>query len=365
VTKLSRRKKLAFRALLVALSLAFVYAGSIVIRTSQLVGTIERKDRGWMDGVMRSDPVLGFAPLENALGERVYPIGSAVPARVDANGLRVPVSGPADATTGPRPHVLALGDSYTWGDGVLAEETFVQRAASTLGGTALNGGVCAYGLAQMVLRARTLIPKLKPDLVVVQYSYWLVDRARLPYAPTFGGKLVAPYYQDGGVIHSPPFDSRILDLPVRELRQDPSLLRGLFTVGFPLYLHDDLHGAAFTVRTALGNLPRPAREEDEVAASAYGELARLARENGARFVIFQLGTGLKDPLARPFLEHLDRVTYVDGLEAMFAPLAKKDEATFNETYEIRREGIRVDTHPNPEAHAILGRALALRLASKQ
>ena len=360
---MSRRRKVFFSALVLAPSLLVVYLGSIVVRTSDLVATMKRKDRGWQDGLMRSDAVLGFAPRENGIGEHVYPIGSAVPARVDANGLRVPVSGPADATTGPRPHVLALGDSYTWGDGVLAEEAFVHGAAARVGGTALNGGVCAYGLAQMVLRARALIPKLKPDVVVVQYSYWLVDRARLPYAPTYHGKLVAPYYLDGGAIHSPPFDSRILDLPLRELREDPSLVRALFTVGLPLYLHDDLHGVACSVRTALGNLPEPARNEDEVAASAYGELARLSRENGARFVILQVGSGLHDPGARPFLEHLEGVTYVDGLEAMFAPLPKKDPETFKNTYAIRREGVVVDTHPNPEAHAILARALALGLAS--
>ncbi len=354
--KLSRKKKVLFRALAVALSLLVVYLGSIVVRTNDLVATMKRKDRGWQDGLMRPDPVLGFAPRENALGEHVYPIGSAVPkrGRGDRSHRRAP---------GPRPHVLALGDSYTWGDGVLAEEAFIHGAAEKVGGTALNGGVCAYGLAQMVLRARTLIPKLKPDVVVVQYSYWLVDRARLAYAPTYHGKLVAPYYLDGGAIHSPPFDSRILDLPVRELREDPSLVRGLFTVGLPLYLHDDLHGIACSLRTALGNLPGPAKNEDEVAASAYGELARLARENGARCVILQVGSGLRDPGARQFLEQLAGVTYVDGFEALFAPLSRKDPATFNETYAIRRQGIVVDTHPNPEAHAILARALALGLAS--
>ena len=44
--------------------------------------------------------------------------------------------------------------------------------AQGLGGTVLNAGKCAYGLSQMLILARRLIPRYRPDYVLVQFSPW-------------------------------------------------------------------------------------------------------------------------------------------------------------------------------------------------
>ena len=68
---------------------------------------------------------------------------------------------------------------------------FEQSASATLKGDAngINAGVPSWGLGHMVLLAREVVPRIKPDILVVQYSEWLVDRALSFYMPTFWAKL--------------------------------------------------------------------------------------------------------------------------------------------------------------------------------
>ena len=99
-------------------------------------------------------------------------MANGFPVRFDKRGFRIPATGqePADRT-GSR--LLYLGDSFTHGYGVTAEETFAYRTAKQLGASVMNAGVAGWGLAQMVMRARQTIPSIKPDKVIVQYSTWL------------------------------------------------------------------------------------------------------------------------------------------------------------------------------------------------
>jgi len=67
--------------------------------------------------------------------------------------------------------ILAVGDSYTFGDEVSDEETWPAQLEKTTGLPVANGGVFGYGLDQIVLRAETLVPVVRPLQLVVSFMF--------------------------------------------------------------------------------------------------------------------------------------------------------------------------------------------------
>jgi hypothetical protein len=58
----------------------------------------------------------------------------------------------------------------------------------------INAGISSYGLAHMLILAKKLIPRYKPDYVIVQYSPWLVARSVNIYGPIDVFLLPTPYF---------------------------------------------------------------------------------------------------------------------------------------------------------------------------
>ena len=86
---------------------------------------------------MRSDARLGLAPVEGSVGAEILPGGFQEPVRFDALGFRIPLS----PTGPPGPaSLLALGDSFTFGTGCRADETYPWRVGIALGLRPLNAG---------------------------------------------------------------------------------------------------------------------------------------------------------------------------------------------------------------------------------
>jgi lysophospholipase L1-like esterase len=72
--------------------------------------------------------------------------------------------------------ILAVGDSFTFGDEVSDKETWPAHLETLLAQgpfgsrrCVLNAGVSSYGLDQAVLRAEALIPEYRPRLVIVSF----------------------------------------------------------------------------------------------------------------------------------------------------------------------------------------------------
>ncbi len=83
---------------------------------------------------------------------------------VDGAGLRSCGTEPVDADGPP---ILAVGDSFTWGEGVADRETWPAHLQAISGRRVLNGGVTGYGLDQIVLRAEVLAKIHQPADIVV------------------------------------------------------------------------------------------------------------------------------------------------------------------------------------------------------
>jgi len=98
--------------------------------------------------ITQPDEVLFWKYKKNQIGyQKLY---SSI-SRVDENGFRY--SGKEfDSTV---PSIYVGGDSYTWGEGVLDEETFTGQFQKSLESNnlrynVLNGGVPGYGIEQII-----------------------------------------------------------------------------------------------------------------------------------------------------------------------------------------------------------------------
>jgi GNAT superfamily N-acetyltransferase len=171
--RLSWRRKLLFAAvpLLVLLGLGEVAARWLREQRSHspfMTGSfrdqrIDLMRRGYPSAY---HPQLGYVPRpgfvsgENRWGTQVS---------IDERSLRRNVFGGVAAVAFPPTvrGVLAVGDSFTFGDQVSDHETWPARLEQHLRRPVWNGGVFGYSFAQTVLRAEALLPTLPLDALVV------------------------------------------------------------------------------------------------------------------------------------------------------------------------------------------------------
>lgn len=330
------------------------------VSSAEYYERVKAGGHGWRGRIHSASAELGLVPTPGAIGAEVLPIGPDVPNRISLAGYRIPVDGP-DATA-RRPLVLALGCSYTYGATVLAEETFAWRVAETLQGTCHNAGICGGGAAQMLLLARERVPRERPEWVLVQYSPWLLERGRSPYAPTYVGRIPVPHFvgtQQGVQLVPPAFRTCVFELPFERYRDTArgtsDLIDFFWNAGLPACLHDDLGRSRSALSAALEPSRRPA-SDPEVAHAVYPEIARLCRENGSRMVIAWIDqqwlAGERE--VPSVLAELD-VPIARCSERLVAELPERTRREYLRAYSlVRGDPPRsIDPHPNARAHALI------------
>ena len=124
------------------------------------VGEFENRPLG-QDFVV--DPVTGWRPRANHEFRWTLE-GRAISYRTDADGRRVG----AEPRTAGEQTLMVAGDSFSFGVGVLFEESFPLRVAERLGGWKLvNLSAPGYGLDQIWLSVREALKTERPDLLLV------------------------------------------------------------------------------------------------------------------------------------------------------------------------------------------------------
>lgn len=123
------------------------------------------------DGIFRPHKTRGWAMLPNShmyFGAHIY---------VDRYGFRVPED-QKFRTVPPRPRILFVGDSLTFGLAVKAEQCFAELtgdAVRKMDGlpkfNVLNAGVTGYDIAQSLDQLRELETEFQPDLIVQQICF--------------------------------------------------------------------------------------------------------------------------------------------------------------------------------------------------
>lgn len=370
------RARLAYAAYILAFALAGGYVLSLGVRSLYAYRFLKSDHRGFKGKVHRADPELGFAAVPASQGLHVFPIGPPLPMRYNADELRVPAND-SGASPRQRPFVLALGCSFTYGDACLAEDTFSYRVAQGLGGTALNAGKCAYGLSQMLILARRLVPRYRPEYVLVQFSPWLVGRGTSGLARSTFGLVPVPYLTlaQGHVGLEPPwFRARVFDLPFprfdNKRRGLGEFLSFFFAAGAPLFVHDDAYTALCGARRLTGGAAEADRRQasdagEDVNRVVYREIAQICKDNAATMVLVRLS----HPLERHHqeLKELYRdVVYVDAQAVLDAGVPEGGPDAYYRRFGHWRGDppVLVDTHPNPEAHAIIAREILARLPAR-
>ena len=367
---LPSRSTVIYVAYLAVVAVVGGYGISLGHRTYVAYSFLKGDHLGFRGKVHRSDPELGFAAVAGAEGFHVFPSGPPLPMGYDADGFRV-IAPHGEETARRRPLVLALGCSFTYGDATRAEHTWPHLVAADLGGTELNAGKCAYGLAQMLLLARRLIPQHRPDFVLAQFSTWLPGRGTSGFARATFGRIPVPFLllrSDGSVdVHPPAFESKIFALPFDEFDNKRhgffEFVRFFFRAGAPLFIHDDLNMAAYTLKRAVGresdaDQERAQHNREQLNRVVYSAIGRIAEANGARLVIVRLSHPLESDWQR--LRELSPGAVVVNAQARLdAHVPSRDK---NEYYRLfghwrgSPPGL-VDTHPNPAAHRVIADAV--------
>ena len=348
--------------LIPVVAIALMYLGYTAFRTNQFYKYVKSDQRGWSGKVHGVHKELGYAPIPNSRGSEIMPLGPDIPMRYDKDGFRIPFEDKLN-TKNIHPVVLALGCSFTYGAATHAENTFPYLVGTYLGGSTKNAGVSSYGLSQMVIMAKQLIPRHKPDYVLVQYSPWLVDRAVRPFSPSHFGKFPNPYFveennEDKLVIKLPVFQTKILELPIDEYRKSQKgfsdFLSFLEDVGLPLFLHDDFNMTAYTLAKVLRLKERPTKNRWGVIQHAYGEIFRVSEQNGAKMIIVVLGENHHPvPVQKDLLPK--NAIVVDAHSALLNRLSTIDKQSYQRQYSHWRGDppSLVDDHPNEHAHRII------------
>jgi hypothetical protein len=364
--KVSGKKRVVFYVITLSLPVIFfcaLYLGFVTYRTAHLYDYVKSNQIGGSGRAFQPDVELGFVHVPNSRGEEVFPIGPYIPFHYDGNGFRVPVE--VSAPFHRHPIILTLGCSFTEGAATEAKDTYPYLVGQYLGGSSLNAGVSAYGLAQMLILARKAVPVHKPDFLVVQYSPWLVDRAQSPFAPTFYGRFPSPYfYENNGLMIQPPvFQSIVMDLPVDRYRHKPRSILDFasfwWSVGLRMSVHDHSNMILYRLRKVLGSFPKPTSDREKVVQYTYGEFAKIAEESHAKLIIVVLGNSY-EPVQVPYSLFPSGVTVVNAHSAMLEKLPVVNDESYSAEYHHWRGSpmIDVDAHPNEKAHKIIAEEIA-------
>jgi hypothetical protein len=145
---------------------AALVAGSIL--RSNIVLEERRETRRAGDGRLMYHPQMGFVGRPGHTADGVSH---------DAQGRRNVPASPGAAPAGPP--VLAVGDSYAYGDEVGDRETWPALVQARLGRRVVNAGVSGYGLDQTVLQAERLAGEAKPAALVLVFIADNLRRAEM------------------------------------------------------------------------------------------------------------------------------------------------------------------------------------------
>jgi hypothetical protein len=112
-------------------------------------------------GFLAPDPITGFSPADGTFV--IHAPGWSEGTMTIRQGVRVNAK---FALTSGDGAILAVGDSFVFGDQVLDDETWPSILEILLNRRVVNGGVSGYGTAQAVLRAEHLM-KAEPYSLVI------------------------------------------------------------------------------------------------------------------------------------------------------------------------------------------------------
>jgi hypothetical protein len=335
-----RRKKILLAGISVLLTLLFAEAALRILG----IGAI-RQGSPWFAGgnhpryLFQADPASGYTLRPGLRGREIaFTHEFETDVAIGPAGIR-----DHPHTAGPRPAVLTLGDSMTFGEGVPADRTWSADLERESGIRVYNGGVPGYSTCQMTGRARALLPRFHPGLVIVALSpEW--DRTRCE----------DPFLYMGGYIVSERYLAR-LHLIGGNLYLGETRLPGLGTatawakhVSYVARLALPPLGNAARALTRRNEPPlRPTPELYEPTAQALAAIRDQARQAGAGFLAVLIESRGPD-------YEIDRANLEKALQAKGLPYLALDRVRADWP-QLRYP---LDQHWNEAGHRTVARVLA-------
>lgn len=270
------------------------------------------------------DPQLGWVPRPGS-----YPsVWPGADVTINASRLRSNGSHHPRSAGGP---ILAVGDSFTFGDQVSDHETWPAYLEQALDRRVLNGGVSSYGFDQTVLRAERLVDRFDPALVVVSLIDDDVPRASTSTRSGAGKPLF--WWVDGELVLDPaPLVPWGEAARWRGLAHRSALLKRLLSPW--LYAVQDAH-------------------EDEVAVCC-ALMDRLATLPAPLVILAQYERNLRREQLRPVLDCARRagLPVVDTYDALAAAQERAPDE-FDALFEV---------HMTPAGNKLVAAVVAEHLA---
>lgn len=133
------------------------------------------------------DSLLGWIPKPGSRGNQNiwHTQVTILDQGVRANGAEQGLPDPA----GPPP-ILAVGDSFTFGDQVSDEESWPAQLEKLASYPVVNGGVFSYGMDQSAMRAKQLVERFHPKVLVFGFIAEDIGRCQLAER----NAVAKPYY---------------------------------------------------------------------------------------------------------------------------------------------------------------------------
>ncbi len=346
-----------------------------------------KQNIGILGNVFMADDTLGHRGVPNGSGMSTFPLENnliQVPIQLNEEGFRIPTNKKSvDSDT----LMMFLGCSFTWGDYSLAEENYSSQATNLLKIRALNCGVDAYGLAQILLLAERKIEKYRPQILSIQYSPWLADRARFMFFPSAHGVMPFPFIAKNEksefYVHEPFFRSSLYNPEYKYFKTSPKTLSDkisfFFKVGFPVAILDSWKRSIAQWKMYVGLLPMSEPDNQQIEKFVYERIYGLCKKYKVKMVVLNIGGfGYSDE--QRMSNHYDRkhfqetmspelvknVTFIDADSVLRKGiLPKENYSKYVQWGKISpTDSIIYDNHPNPMAHKIIANTLVEGMKSK-
>ncbi len=290
------------------------------------------------------DSQLGWEPMPGVSGTLMEK-----PFSVSQEGMRQQNLG-APPATGPL--ILALGDSFTEGFAVGNDETWPAHLERITGRHVLNAGVRGYGLDQMVLRAERLVPRLKPQTVVLAFIADDISRTALSVRDSRGKPYFVP--DEAGLA--------LRNVPVKTALGSPWLTAARDVLGYS-HLLDVVMKRLGATELWYGDVVSTGVDENVVSCRLMERFAAVVRSQDVKALVVALPQylGWSDPDGVA-AEH-QAVTAVLGCAAKaglptldgFGPFEKEGVGRDTDAYYV-------DYHLTDRGNALAARSIAAALA---
>ena len=267
--------------------------------------------------------------------------------------------------------LVFAGDSYTFGEGCVADSTFVFNADRDISSIE-NLGTGGYGYVQMIESLKEFLPDhTNTNQIVFQISPWLGERCCRKYLDAGIIKVPVPYlyFADTDLdLHSPIYSSSLfaptINSQLMSFRNSPAsytdFLSYLRHVAIPLYVNEGCH----ELSALVSSYPPPISQKEQAEIWALNELYKLRLKYKVDVYLLVIGYGAKeDPQYQNKYQSLIenysfRLINADSV-LWNAPGINGDLSRYENTFMHwnSEHTLVIDRHPNTKSHSLISKAI--------